>query len=372
MSPVNQFIYQVAADENFDPEKYFKQHQNELKKEALPDTPSYIYRSHPLSNIQTKEGVIQRLLTKHLILPAAKEYAKQPAHYRQSLVRSIQHRYVKNGKQIRDPYVFKRLQILVNEMPVDVLLVGRKKNINNRRWILQSNPNLFSLEEMLETKGIRRRMKNLHANYLLFNYPGVGASAGSPNQAQMIATYQAMMKFLEDPNQVGAEEIIGWGTSIGGAVQGEAIKAHQFEKSVRYVFVKDQTFARFEGMAKELVQEVTNELTGKILGPIGNALFKNSQWTFDNLPGSEYLEEQKVPEVIIQNALVNHPSEPSEILGDGIISSDASLAKNLLTKKWYHKVFVGVSQEHATSYTLEEERRINEAVLQCLAATKAY
>lgn len=365
MTPVNQFIYQIAADENFDPNDYFQNHKEELESAQPPSPSVYAYRNET-GRINTTKGLFQNLLAKHLVLPAAKAYADDPEWYRTTLVKAVKHSYVKNGKKVQKPLVFKRIQIDVNGISVDVLLVGRKENINNRRWILQSNPNLAPLEQMMGTRDILRRTKNLNANYLLFNYPGVGASGGTPNQQQMIDTYEAMLKFLEDPEQVGAREIIGWGTSIGGAVQGEAILNHSFNKNLRYLFVKDQTFARFKGLPKELIKEALNEAAGKILGPIGNALIDRTQWSFNNLPGSNLLEEMGIHEVIIQNASVEDPTDPSQILGDGIISSIAALASQLLINHWNHKTFVGVSQEHVTSYSREEEARITQAVIKGL------
>ena len=103
-------------------------------------------------------------------------------------------------------------------------------------------------------------------NAIVFNYPGVGASSGLPNRQAMAKTYRAMLNFLEDrTNGIGATEIIGYGHSIGGGVQGDALKTHELKKDVKYVFVKSRTFSDLSTTASLLMAKPFGFLV-KILG----------------------------------------------------------------------------------------------------------
>jgi hypothetical protein len=206
---------------------------------------------------------------------------------------------------------------------------------------LVSNPNAACYEqEMSYGSEIKSLLTATEGNALLFNYPGVGASTGLPNKNAMIKVYQAMLNFLEDQEKgIGAKEIIGWGFSIGGGVQGNALRWHKLKEKIKYVFVKDRTFSDLATTADYLVFRCAG-IALKLLG-----------WNMRSVESSKKLQ---APEIIIQTADVSHPTILKNSVGivdDGIIAKEASLAKALLDDPLcprQNKTFFGISQNHCS------------------------
>jgi len=199
-------------------------------------------------------------------------------------------------------------------------------------------------------------MSAVEGNAIVFNYPGVGASSGLPNRAAMAKAYRAMLTFLEDKDAgIGAEEIIGYGHSIGGGVQGDALKAHNLKEDVKYVFVKGRTFS-------DLSTEAT-ALAGKAAG----FALKIFGWNMDSVHSSKKMQ---VPEIILQTALVQDYEEltdSSKIIDDGIIAGKASLAKVLLDDDRCpksHKIFIGIPEGH--NYGLSDPAYLAHKIEDCL------
>ena len=71
----------------------------------------------------------------------------------------------------------------------------------------------------------------------------------------MTKTYRAMLTFLEE---LGAEEIIGYGRSMGGGVQGEGLKEHTLKEGIRCLFIQERTFSK--------LSEAAADITCRILG----------------------------------------------------------------------------------------------------------
>lgn len=234
--------------------------------------------------------------------------------------------------------VNKRITIEVDGCMVDAMIVGKDSTLTNGRWMLASNGNAQFYEESLLREDFTEILSELKGNAIIFNYPGVGASSGSPNRYAMAKTYRAILNFLEDEkNGIGAKEIIGYGHSIGGGVQGDALRDHVLKKDVKYVFVKSRTFSN-----------LSKEASSIIFRPIG-FLVKLLGWNMDSVESSKKLQ---APEIILQTAAVDTWKEiedSSKIISDGVITKEASLAKALLddpTCPKNNKLFFGIPEKH--------------------------
>jgi hypothetical protein len=236
---------------------------------------------------------------------------------------------------------YKRITVEVDGYKIDAMIVGKASTFNNGRWLLASNGNGEFYEDKLSySHDFKRILSEVNANAILFNYPGVGSSSGLPNRQAMAKAYRAILNLLEDQtNGIGAKEIIGYGHSIGGGVQGDALKTHKLKKDIKYVFVKSRTFSDLSTTASIL----TNKLLGFLVKLLG--------WNMDSVESSKKLQ---APEIIMQTTAANAKgyeelSNSSKITGDGVIPANASLAKALLEddncpKK--NKVFIGMRERH--------------------------
>lgn len=238
------------------------------------------------------------------------------------------------------PWLYKRITVEVDGYSVDATIMGTADTINNGRWVLSSNSNGEFYEPYLGSYGFQQILSSLNGNALLFNYPGVGSSSGMPNKNAMVKSYRAMLHFLEDKEGIGAKQIIGYGYSIGGGVQGEVLKSHVLKtnENIHYVFVKNRTFSNLTATAKS----ITNRVIGSLVTLLG--------WNIDCVESSKKLQ---VHEIILQTARVRNCykilSDSSKIIDDGIISAEASLAKNLLddpTCPRDNKTFIGIPETH--------------------------
>ncbi len=232
---------------------------------------------------------------------------------------------------------YKRIIVEVDGYKIDAMIVGKASTLNNGRWVLASNGNAeFYEDKLLYSWDFKKVLSEVNGNAIVFNYPGVGASTGLPNRKAMAKAYRAMLNLLEDQkNGIGAKEIIGYGHSIGGGVQGDALKNHELKKNIKYVFVKSRTFSDLSTTA--------SILTCKPLG----FLVKIIGWNINSVESSKKL---KAPEIIMQTAKVDRYEELNDhlkIVDDGIISANASLAKELLKDgKYPNKVFIGIKERH--------------------------
>jgi hypothetical protein len=234
---------------------------------------------------------------------------------------------------------YKRITVEVDGYKIDATIVGKASTLNNGRWMLASNGNGEFYEDTLSyDRDFKQILSEVNGNAIVFNYPGVGASSGLPNRQAMAKAYRAMLNLLEDQaNGIGAKEIIGYGHSIGGGAQADALKTHELKKDVKYVFVKSRTFSDLSTTASILTCKPLGFLV-KILG-----------WNMDCVKSSKKLQ---APEIIMQTAKVKGYEElndSSKIIDDGIIAANASLAKALLDDDncpKQNKVFIGMQERH--------------------------
>lgn len=235
---------------------------------------------------------------------------------------------------------YKRMTVEVDGYHIDAIIAGQPSTFNNGRWTLASIGNRSFCEDTLRLKhDFKQILSEIKSNAIVFNYPGVGASSGLPNRKAMVKAYRAMLALLEDQkNGIGAKEIIGYGHSLGGGVQGDALKEHQLKNEIKYVFVKDRTFADVRTVASY----ITNKPLGLFITSLG--------WNFDSVKSSKTLQ---APEIIIQAAQVENYKElndSSSIVDDKRIPAKASLANALLEDPNYskkNKIIIGVNEGHS-------------------------
>jgi len=242
--------------------------------------------------------------------------------------------------ELRNEWKYKRITIEVDGYQIDAVIVGKVSTLHNGRWLLASNGNGEFYEEKLvnERSDFKRILTAIHGNGIVFNYPGVGASSGLPSRQAMAKAYCAMLRFLEDRQKgIGAIQIFGYGHSIGGGVQGDALETHPLQKDVQYVFIKSRTFSDLS----TTVSSITNKPLGFLIKLLG--------WNMSSVESSKKLQS---PEIILQTARVptyGELADSSSIIGDGVIPADASLAKALLDDPECpraHKLFLGIRERH--------------------------
>jgi hypothetical protein len=277
-------------------------------------------------------NLLHALAGKRAILPVSTPrlmgYSENHAHHRRSNI------------SLEDKWKYKRITVGVDGYEIDAMIIGKISTLNNGRWVLASNGNGEFYEDKLASRlNFKEILSGINGNAIVFNYPGVGASSGLPSRQAMAKAYLAMLNFLEDQeNGVGAKEIVGYGHSIGGGVQGDALKIHDLKKdTIKYVFVKSRTFSDLSSTVSTLVSRALGLLV-KILG-----------WNMDSVESSKKLQ---APEIIMQTAKVNRYVEltdSSKIIDDGVITANAALAKAMLEDKKYskvNKIFIGMPERH--------------------------
>lgn len=159
---------------------------------------------------------------------------------------------------------YRRLTIDVDGNQIDTLIMGRDETLHGKRWVLFANGDA----EHYETATYERQktLRSLNSNGIFFNYPQVGASTGSVDRNTMAKAYRAVLQFLEDQeNGIGATEIIGWGSFIGGGVQADALDGYAFKPHVQYRFVFDRTFSSLKSAATRC----TNQIVGLLVQALG-------------------------------------------------------------------------------------------------------
>jgi Chlamydia CHLPS protein (DUF818) len=230
----------------------------------------------------------------------------------------------------------KRISVKVDGYIIDAAIFGKESTFGNGRWLLNSGGNGEFYEQKLQDRSFKRILSGLKSNAIVFNYPGVGSSSGMPSRSAMSKAYRAMLRFLEDEKKgIGAKEIVGYGHSIGGGVQGEVLRTHKLKKDIKYVFVKSRTFSDLSA--------VPNKFIGFMAKVVG--------WNMSSVASSKKL---KVPEIIMQTANVHQYEDisktPEKIIHDGVISAEASLARRLLADKKCRtnaqKYFMGIPEGH--------------------------
>jgi len=274
------------------------------------------------------------------ILPASSAtISKLPLNYGQQ----AREKFANNLTEDEE-WKYKRFTIEVDGNKIDAAIMGKVSTFANGRWLLNSNGNCQFYEDILagdDVREFKRILMTIDSNAIMFNYPGVGASSGVPSQDTMVKAYKAIMALLENKEDgIGAQEIIGYGHSIGAGVQGEFLKKARLKDDIKYVFVKSRTFS-------DLPAEIAS-VTSRLLGFVARIF----GWNMGSVESSKRLQ---VPEIILQTARVPKTQEfadAAQIRHDDIIAPEASLAHALLkdkhgtAKKNGNKVFIGIREGH--------------------------
>jgi hypothetical protein len=175
--------------------------------------------------------------------------------------------------------VSKRITVSVDGCSIDAIISGRIFNLANGRWILRANGNNDFYENTNPGCEMSSLMREKKFNVLMYNYPGVGASSGALSKEMMVKTHRAMLSLLEDSQGgVGAKSIIDIGNSIGGGVQGEALKKHELKDDIDYIFIKNKTFSQ--------LSKVPDFISGAILRFFG--------WEMDSVESSKKLRCKEI------------------------------------------------------------------------------
>ena len=279
--------------------------------------------------------ILQSLIAKVYVLPAS-----NPSRYRADA------NYASNCRKSIDlssDWKIKRIAVKAGAYVIDAVLMGREATFDNGRWLLISNGNNQFYEESLESYPLRLFLSQLNSNAVFFNYPGVGASTGWPRRAAMSKAYKALLELLEDAEKgIGAKEIIAYGFSIGGGVQGDALVDHPLKDEIRYCFVKNSTFSDLATAA----YYITNS-------KFVDFLLKVFAW---NISSSQSSKALKATEIVMQTANVDGYAElrssAYKVIHDGIIHPGASLANDLMSYEsaggefLAEKHFLGIPEMH--------------------------
>ena len=256
---------------------------------------------------------------------------------------------------------FKRITLDTGNSKIDTAILGSKKSFRDRKkpWIIISNGNgMRFYDHFYKNSPILEMVKKLDAKALFFDYPSVGLSSGYPNRKTMVKTYRKILKFLDE--KINAQKIIGYGFSIGGGVQGEAIEDYPFKANKKYLFIKDRTFSDLSKAAYGLKIPF-------LLKPFFSIFIILSGWNISSKKSSLKL---KHPEIILQKVKMPNFQNIQKTLSfdhDGIISKDASLGQFLLENHSLNhskKRILGIMNGHNNPLTNVSKltRIVNEAL----------
>lgn len=258
----------------------------------------------------------------------------------------------------------KRFTVNVNGAAVDAILTGSAQTLTNKRWILYSTGNAGKYEQHLGCHQLQMLCRMTNANFLTYNYPGVVASEGSPNAQACVDAHQAMISLLQDDkNGIGATEIIDYGESFGGGVQGHSLETLKLSNK-KYIFLKDYTFSSLH--AAIATNPHFNCFSAKCAAIIA-WLFG---WILKSTHASVALE---YPEIIVQRMdaqqfNTHQASNPKmAITSDGTISAEASHAYGMLANQPQEgfkspKIFIGSTNMHENRISFQAISRVSQYI----------
>ena len=241
----------------------------------------------------------------------------------------------------------KRITIETDGTKIDALIKGTPETFKTGRWTLFSIGNGEIYDHRVIDGSIDPLLQETNSNAIFFNYPGVGQSGLFPHRHASKKAYEAILKFLEE--EIKATEIIGYGISIGGGIQAEAIATHEFKENIKYIFVKDRTFSTLSQTATSLMGGY--RLFGLLIHLFG--------WNIDTASSSKKL---KHPEIIIQVEG-----------GDEIIKKEASLQQAL--ENLQNKTFITLKRcypfaynnNHCRLFSSDEMATLTTKINKCLS-----
>lgn len=257
---------------------------------------------------------------------------------------------------------YKRLTIQVDGKNIDAYLVCRQETFRNRRWVLWSSGNGEFAETLLLEGTAQRLLQEVGANGLLFNYPAVGASGRPVKKESMIKAYRALLHFVHDREKgLGAEELIAYGHSIGGAVQALAIdEEKRLLSSMRFVAIKSRTFSSLTS----LMESCPLCILGCFLRTMG--------WEMDVASCSKKLE---YPEIVLQTANVASPQvvgnqSSVRFIDDDVVPAHATLARSIQRSSPSHTCLIAIPERHNEDLGSETLHLVGQKVAELLSTRK--
>ncbi|SCA62593.1 hypothetical protein SCG7086_AB_00380 [Chlamydiales bacterium SCGC AG-110-P3] len=167
-----------------------------------------------------------------------------------------------------------------------------------------------------------------------------------PNRSAMTKAYKAVQNFIFDQkNGIGSSRFVEYVHSIGGGVQGDALRTYQPTPGVKRCIVKSRTFSDLSTAAEHYIAGL--QLPGSKTAAFLVRLFG---WNASSVESSKSLP---APEIIMQTANVSDYTDiagrPDLVKDDGIIYAKSSLAWKLLSDNQPSlgkKYFIGIPEGH--------------------------
>ncbi|MCX6987784.1 MAG: hypothetical protein NT065_06500 [Chlamydiae bacterium] len=195
-------------------------------------------------------------------------------------------------------------------------------------------------------------MQRLSPNVVLFNYPGVGNSEGTPTPDKMQKAYRAVLLYIE--NELQANEIIGYGFSLGGGVQATALVDHKLKENVKYVFTQDRSFSSLSNVATGIFPSCMNTLVRGLIWGLG--LEMDSAKAIEKVGPNRF--------IILQKGLPAQGERKAQTLDDGVITEQAALSK----VEGLHERTILIREQHCESLSeasfLELHAKVDEILSQ--------
>lgn len=256
---------------------------------------------------------------------------------------------------------YKRFTIEVDGKKVDCLVMGKAATLGNGKWILHTNGNNGCYEQV-GGSDLPDILEDNGANALLFNYTGVGASQGLLSKDTLAKAYRAALSILEDQEiGIGAKKIIGYGHSLGGVVQGEALKKHALKAGIKYVFIKRGTLTSVAKFASEWIT------------PIMGVFVKVLNLNLEAVTSSRSLAPD---EIIMQTGNVEDckvVNDSSSFIYDDVVPPGAMYAKEIMDKvnePRGKKVFLAIPEIHDQQLGESSRKALRAQIKKSLKAAK--
>lgn len=278
-----------------------------LKNIAMNWTAFFVAPARPLGAILSKQLVAEFAGCRRAIVKLSPLLPKSWHLNLKQKLHSIEKSQAIALKRLEEGWKVEEIALEVEGRSLDVRLLTHSGHLPNR-WMLYSGGNAECMDIHLSAQfqqfsAVLQNAQTLRTQIALFNYPGVGRSEGQLNRQSMVRSTQAVLRFLEN-RMAGSPwaQLIGYGWSMGGAVQAEAFQHHKKHPDIRYALIKDRTFSQLSPVVEQL------------LGPLCAWLLKLSGWNFSTV---DKVLKSEFPECILQSR------------DDEIISDSSSLAKAL-------------------------------------------
>lgn len=191
------------------------------------------------------------------------------------------------------------------------LLFGRKENIKNGKWVIDSIGNNAAIEHIPSDPNHINPYLNAGFNVLLVNYPNVGLSKGSVTPNGLGDSQEVGISFLE--TAVKAKKIVLSGHTLGSAAMGEAILSHHFQRNIEYLVIRRMGFDRLSHLAE------------KSIGSLGRFLVGWLGFEMDSVAASKKLQNLGIHEIVIQGG--------KDKIMKGVELADALRRKKMITNK---------------------------------------